>query len=313
MHVRKISTYVLNYNGASLLSECLPSLVSAQFHAGCDAKLWVIDNCSTDNSLKILRNQFPTVAVLEAPANRYLCSFNDYVFKDNADIVVLMNNDVKVKNDFLFPIVKIFEEQDDAFMASPLCFNFSDQQYQGGLSILYKKFGWWGTRSVDPRLIVFPYTISMGACVAFRRDRFTTLGGFDDLYLPGILEDLDIGFRGWKHGWKAYVAQESVVYHKGQASFKMKFSTSKIRSIAVRNTFFFIWKNISDGLFLIEHFFWLVPRMLYALFVRDLSFISGCFQAFRMASFAFSRRERKLSVKRSDRDILNIFQGLPKE
>ncbi len=312
MHVRKISTYVLNYNGATLLPECLPSLVSAQSQAGCEARLYVIDNSSTDNSLEVLKNQFPNVAVLKA-SNRFLSSFNDYVFKDSADVVVLMNNDVKVKEDFLAPIVNMFEEQEDAFMVSPLCLNFSDHEYQGGLSVLYKKFGWWGTRSLDPRMMVFPYTISMGACMAFRRDRFTVLSGFDDLYLPGILEDLDIGFRGWRRGWKGYVAQESIIYHKGQASFKTKFGASKIRVIAVRNTFFFIWKNISDGFFLLEHFFWILPRMFYALLTGDLPFLSGCFQALSRASAAFSRREKNSSTKLSDREILNIFRRLPQK
>lgn len=313
MRIRKVSVYVLNYNGASLLPECLPSLVRAQSEGSCETRLLVIDNCSTDKSLEVLRGQFSVVPVLEAPSNRYLCSFNDYVFKDDADIVILMNNDVKVETDFIDPLVKLFEEQENAFMASPLCFNFSDSQFQGGLSVLQKKFGWWGTRSVDPRTISFPYTVSMGACIAFHRNRFVALGGFDDLFLPGILEDLDICYRGWKQGWKGYVVPKSIIYHKGQASFKEKFGESRIRTLAVRNTLLFIWKNIFDPFFLLEHFFLIGPRIFYAILVGDFSFVKGCFQAFLVAPSAFSKRAGwKLPAKLSDRDICDIFRQATK-
>ena len=33
-------------------------------------------------------------------------------------------------------------------------------------------------------------------------ERFLAIGGYDRLYHPGRIEDLDLGFRGWMAGWK---------------------------------------------------------------------------------------------------------------
>lgn len=312
MNVSKVSIYVLNYNGAELLPECLPSIIQSLSWSRCQTKLFVIDNQSTDQSLEILKRQFPSVPILLPRENRYLCSFNEYVFADDADVVILMNNDIKVSEQFLNPLIDVFEAHEDAFVASALCWDFSEQRYEGGLSVLSKKYGWWGTRSVDPsRFNSFPYTASVGANMVFRRDRFTALGGFDDLFLPGTLEDLDLCYRGWKRGWKAYFIPKSVIYHKGQATFKHKFGAAKIRELAMRNTFLFIWKNIYDTVLLFEHFFWISPRLLGALFIADFPFIIGCFKAFGKIGSAWQRRSgSKSEATLSDREVLDIFKPL---
>ncbi len=310
MKINKVSIYVLNYNGAELLTECLPSIIKSLSRSRCRTQLFVIDNRSTDDSLKILKEQFSSVPVLLPKENRLLCSFNEYVFADDADLVVLMNNDIKVNEHFLNPLIEAFETYEDAFVASALCWDFSGKRYEGGLSFLSMKYGWWGTTSVDPNQFPnFSYTASIGACMAFRQDRFRELNGFNELYLPGMLEDLDICYRGWKRGWKGYFIKESVIFHKGQASFKRRFGSSKIRELAMRNTFLFIWKNIHDIVLLIDHFFWIGPRLIYALLSVDFPFVLGCFKAFLKICDAWQRRgESKTGMRRSDREILEIFK-----
>ena len=311
MLVRSVHVYVLNYNGEELLPECLPSIQKAVENSPVNAQLFVIDNESTDRSLEVLRCHFPNVPVLRSK-NRFLCSFNEFVFKDHSDIVILMNNDIKVTKKFIQPLIQKFEENENAFVVSSLCWDFSEQVYEGGLSVLQKKLGWWGTQSVDPRKSgPFLYTASVGACIAFRRDRFTNLGGFDDLYLPGTLEDLDICYRGWKKGWLAYFEPRSVIFHKGQATFRAKFGVSKIREMATRNTYFFTWKNITDKNLLLEHFLWIIPRFLYSLLRGDFAFITGTIRAFGgIKRVCESRRRDKTLEQISDQSILELFKPL---
>ena len=311
MKINKVSLYVLNYNGAQLLTECLPSILQSIKRSRYNAKLFVIDNQSTDNSLDVLKKEFASVPVLLPNENRYLCAFNQYVFADDADIVVLMNNDIRVDEHFLDPLIRVFETHEDAFLASALCWDFSGKRYEGGLSVLRKKYGWWGTLAVDPTNQNFPYTASVGANMVFRRDRFVALKGFDDLFLPLTLEDLDICYRGWKRGWKAYFVRDSIIYHKSQATFKQKFGSAKIRELAMRNTFLFIWKNIYDTLLLFDHLFWIGPRLLGALFKADFPFISGFFKALpKMGSAWKKRAEGKSNAQLSDRKVLSLFKPL---
>ena len=47
-------------------------------------------------------------------------------------------------------------------------------------------------------------TASAGPVLAVDREKFLAIGGYDPLYHPGRIEDLDLGFRGWMAGWRGY-------------------------------------------------------------------------------------------------------------
>lgn len=314
MKVTRVSIFILNYNGIALMQECLPTLLEAAKKSVCPVRLVVIDNRSTDASVEFIKNNFPAVEVFAAPSNDFLCSFNGPAARDSSEVLLLLNNDIKVEPGFLHPLIRLFEEKEDAFMAGSLCWDFSKTRYEGGLSVLIKKWGMWGTRSVFPKSLTnhgdYLPTASIGAALAIRRDRFVELQGYDRLYLPGILEDLDLCYRGWKRGWKGYFVPESVIYHKGQASFAPAFGNNRIRKLASRNTFLFIWKNISDPALLSEHLLCLAPRLLFALCRGDFAFIAGLFEALAKIGGALSRRKQaghKAVV--SDSEILKIFKS----
>ncbi len=313
MKINRVSIFILNYNGIELMRECLPTLSAAAKNSPRPVRLVVIDNHSTDGSMEFVRKNFPDFEVSLAPANDFLCSFNPYVLKDSSELVLLLNNDIKVEPDFLAPLIRLFEEKEDAFMAGPLCWDFSKTRYEGGLSVLTRKWGMWGTHSILPENYKNKAnlkTASMGAALAIRRDRFLELGGYDLLYLPGILEDLDLCFRGWKRGWKGYFVPDSVIYHKGQASFAPAFGNYKMRKLASRNTFLFIWKNISNPLFLTEHIIFILPRLAFALLRGDFGFAAGFFEALGKLPQVMERRGPALRpAVISDAMVLSMFKG----
>ena len=62
-------------------------------------------------------------------------------------------------------------------------------------------------------------TAAAGPVLAVDRRRFLELGGYDPIYFPGRIEDLDLGFRGWMAGYRGYYVPESVAYHWGFGTF----------------------------------------------------------------------------------------------
>ncbi len=314
MKIETAAIFILNYNGTALLGECLPGILAAAKKSRRKVRVTVIDNHSTDGSLTFVKKNFPEAAASLSTGNRFLVSFNEFVDHDSSDAVVLMNNDIKVEEDFLDPLLDVFEKNEDALFASSLCWDFDKTRYEGGLSELHRKAGVWGTSSVMPPKLrpdngSFWSTASIGACLAVRSDRFLELGGYDDLYLPGILEDLDLCYRGWRKGWRGYFVPESVIYHKGQASFKPAFGNDRIRRMAARNTYFFMWKNVDDpGLVLLD-LLWMPVRILYALFRGDKAFAAGAWDALQQADQALDRRRRRpKDFGLTDRAILNLFK-----
>lgn len=303
---------ILNYNGIDLLPLCLPSFTEALRQARLPVAMTCLDNQSRDQSPEWVRNHYPEIEVVRAPKNLLLVSFNDYLKKVDEDIVILMNNDIRVDPNFVSPLINVFRENPDAFMAAPQVLDFSGKKYEGGRTRAGIRWGlFWssakfpGCESLKER---GGHTFASGFG-AFHRLRFLALGGYDDLYLPGIMEDADLGFRAWRQGYRSYYVPESRVYHLGQASFKKTFGSKRILELAHRNAFLFIWKNICDPPLLIEHFLSLVPRLLFALLRGQLELLTGFFEALGRCAEAWRRRRCPLKAARSDRELFLLANG----
>ncbi len=303
---------VLNYNGRDILPECLPSLVEAARRASFPTRVAVLDNRSTDGSAAWVQAHFPEVEVTVAPENRFLVSFNDYLPSFEEEIVILMNNDIRVDAGFVDPLVQVFEKYPDAFLASPQSFSFDGSAYEGGRSRAKIRWGlfWSSARfSGYEALQDKPgYTFASGFG-AFHRKAFLALGGYDDLYLPGIVEDADLGFRAWREGYRGYYVPESRVYHMGQASFKKAFGERGIATLAHRNGFLFVWKNISDVSLLLKHFLFLLPRLLLAVLRGKTELPAGFFQALGRLPEVLRRRRSPERRSRPDRDVFRLANG----
>ncbi|MGB2661574.1 MAG: glycosyltransferase [Candidatus Omnitrophota bacterium] len=285
----KVDILVLNYNGKDLMKEYLPSICEAAGSSSFACAVHVVDNLSTDGSVDFLRENFPGVQVHVAGENRILCSYNGVVRTLDSDIVIFLNNDMKVAPDFVDPLVKHFKWADTMFVA-PRVMNF-DGTFNGGRS--YLKFDKGVIKViVDVENFRNPGETCAISCGAFKRKTFLELGGFDDLYLPGIWEDVDICFAGLVHGLKGVYEPESVTWHAESTTFHKEYGRSRKMMIAHRNMFLFFWKNVrSTGLFL-KHLVFLPPRILYSLFSGKNEFARGFFLALGKLPAAFSRRKR---------------------
>ncbi len=243
---------VLNYNGDALLRECLPSVLRAAERSRRDCPVMVIDNGSTDDSLTTLAREFPQVQV-RCEENFGLCSYNRALAELDCRVAILLNNDIKLHEDCIDPLVAPLLEKPPAgerpcFMTAPLCWLFDGKTYEG----LKTSIRWrWGL--VQATALFDGYqqavyaageTASAGAVMAVDRQRFLALGGFDPLYLPGRIEDLDFSFRGYQAGFRACYVPAAVAYHRGLGTFGAVYSKAGCDHLAMRNTLLFQWKNL---------------------------------------------------------------------
>ena len=245
---------VLNYNGRRLLAECLPSIVraaAASRHA-CDVA--VIDNDSGDDSVVWLERHYRQVRVIHH-ANRGLCSFNDVLAELPGPVALLLNNDIKLDPGAVDPLVDPLLESHPAsnpacFMTAPLCWLFDGQTYEGFKTAVRWRWGLvQATALFDghrPAIHAPGLTASAGAALAVDCHKFLELGGFDPVYLPGRIEDLDFAFRGYAAGYHARYVPQSIAYHRGMSTFGRVFGTAGCDRLALRNTLLFQWKNLRD-------------------------------------------------------------------
>ena len=91
MPVAKI--VILNWNGAEHLRRFLPSVVAA---APAGVEVVVADNGSTDDSLRVLATEFPSVGVLRLDANYgFAGGYNRALKQVEADYYLLLNSDIE--------------------------------------------------------------------------------------------------------------------------------------------------------------------------------------------------------------------------
>jgi len=274
---------VLNYNGRALLGECLPSVVAAARAAPLPCAVSVVDNGSTDGSLEMLANDWPGVRVWREP-NRGLASFNHVLPRLDESVVLLLNNDVKLDPCAVRPLLAAFDAHPDALFSAPLCWAFDGRAYEGMRTRVRTRFGLVQGMSRVPgheRLIRRPdLTAAAGPVLAVDRARFLELGGYDPVFFPGRIEDLDLGFRGWMAGWKGYYVPESVAYHRGFGSFGPAFGRYGCDRLAARNTLIFAWKNLS-GRRLAGHLAWLPVRLAHALASGRTAFAAAVVEALK--------------------------------
>ncbi len=272
---------VLNFNGRRLLDECLPSVVAAAASAPFECKTTIVDNDSTDGSREYLLEHWPEVGVVHSP-NLGLASFNQTLLDLDEPVVLLLNNDVRLDPCAVEPLVQAVQNHPDALFSAPLCWNRDGSTYEGmrtrvrfhrGLVQGMSRVPGLGDAIHEPDL-----TAAAGPVLAVHRQRFLALGGYDPLYHPGRIEDLDLGYRGWLANWKGYYVPESVAYHHGCASFEPAFGKAGSDLLALRNTLLFIWKNVR-GRRLFEHFAWIPARLLHAAATGRLSFPLAFVQA----------------------------------
>lgn len=284
---------ILNYNGRALLQECLPSLVAAAGACPIPCGVSVIDNESTDDSLAYLAEHWPEIQVIREP-NRGLASFNAVLGRLDEPAVLLLNNDVKLDRDAIFPLIQALDDHADALFSAPQCWSFDGSEYEGMRTRVRSRFGMVQGMSRVPghEAIVdqADLTAAAGPVLAVDREKFLAIGGYDPLYFPGRIEDLDLGFRGWMAGLKGYYVPESVAWHRGFGSFAPAFGESGCDRLALRNTLLFCWKNLG-GARLAAHLAWLPPRLVHAAILGRSGFFAALVEALsRLETVRSARR-----------------------
>jgi N-acetylglucosaminyl-diphospho-decaprenol L-rhamnosyltransferase len=256
---------VLNYNGRELLAECLSSILEAAARSAVPCGVTVVDNGSTDGSAEMVWRRWPEVRVL-SEQNSGLATFNRVLTVLEDPVVLLLNSDVKLSPGAVGPLLEVFEKHEDALFSAPLCWSFDGREYEGMRTRVRSRFGLVQGMCRVPgheHVVDRPdLTASAGPVLAVDRRKFLELGGYDPVYFPGRIEDLDLGFRGWMAGLKGYYEPRSVAYHRGFGSFGPELGIDRCDFLAVRNSFLFAWKNLR-GFRLIAHLCWVPARLGY--------------------------------------------------
>ena len=214
---------VLNFNGRGWLEECLPTHPGGGRAGAGPLPVTVVDNGSTDDSCEWLARRWPDVGLVREP-NLGLASFNRVLERLDEPVVLLLNNDIKLDPDSVGPLLQVFETPRRCPLLRPDVLDVRRSDLRGDEDA--------GPHAIRPRSGDVPGARDSRRpsgqptrpprpvrCWRSIAAEFLGLGGYDPIYFPGRIEDLDLGFRGWMAGYRGYYVPESVAYHWGFGTF----------------------------------------------------------------------------------------------
>ncbi len=280
-----IDIVIPSFNGKYLLEKHLPQVFNNSDYLH---KVIIIDNGSTDGTIEWLKKEYPEVIIVKNKTNLgFTKPVNQGVAKSNSEYIVLLNNDVRPEKGYLKNTLHFFEDE-KVFAVS-----FNENESSWPLVSHDGKIQF--TRGEDKDHPYFSAWASGGSAI-FKRSIWDKLGGLNEVYAPFYWEDIDIGYRAWKSGYKIIWDKDSVVYHEHESTAK-KIKPSYLSLIKQRNELLFNWINITDPDLVSSH-----RKYLFAHALKHPGYIKVILAAF----FRKFSNHQKTNFTKKDSEVLSL-------
>ncbi len=255
---KKVAVVVLNWNGQELLAQLLPALIQNTNLEMAD--LIVADNGSTDDSLQLLKTQFPQIGIIDLKKNYgFAEGYNRALDQISHPYTVLLNSDVEVAPYWLEPLVEQLEQSEKAVACQPKILDYYKKthfEYAGasGGYIDFLAYPFCRGRLFDEleedqgqyddvRSVFW----ASGACFCIKTEVYKEVGGLDNLFFAHM-EEIDLCWRLKSRAYDILCVPQSTVYHMGGGTLSKM--NPKKTFLNFRNNLFLIYKNVHSFRFL---------------------------------------------------------------
>ena len=312
MSVKKnVSIIIPNFNGAELLKQYLPFTLAAADHAGIDYEIIVVDDASTDDSVTFLEKHYPQIVLIKNRKNRgFSFSCNEGMEIAKYDLLLFLNSDVKLSIDYFDNQWQYFE-QDDTFGVMGRIMSMDEQRmedtarFPNFLGYRIKASSFFYSNQQSPSI---PTTYLSGANALVDAKKMKTMGGFDPIFSPFYAEDLDLGLRAWRLGWKCYYDHHSVCFHQVSTTTKKHCSKNWVKEIYYRNRFLVHAIHLEGMSFWLWYLHVLVVEVTPKLLIGRF-WILRSFRQFLSHSHEIARSKRQLDqLMKKNKSSFSIFE-----
>ena len=250
----KVAVVILNWNGTKHLRQFLPSVLTSTWP---NLEIIVGDNASTDESIDFLKQNYPSVKIIQNDDNYgFTGGYNKVLAQVDADYFILLNSDVEVSAGWIAPVINLMESDPLIAVAAPkiLAFNQKDHfEHAGGAGGFIDKYGYpfcRGRMFYDMEEDKGQYQQSgevfwaTGAAMFIKKHCWEEAGGFDDRFFAHM-EEIDLCWRLKNIGYKVMYCAESQVYHLGGGTLNAEnpFKTY----LNFRNNLLLLQNNLPTG------------------------------------------------------------------
>lgn len=255
MKNKPVAVIILNWNGENLLRRFLPDVIKSTDSNIAD--IIVADNGSTDNSVKVLRTEFPEVKLIEFSENYgFAEGYNRAINATQYKYTVLLNSDVATTPEWINVLYDYMEDNPQVGACQPKIRSVEESEkfeYAGASGGFLDCNGYPYCRGrifstvecdrgqYDDIISIFWAT---GAALMVRSELYISAGGLDKDFFAHM-EEIDLCWRILLSGYDIKAIPGSVVYHLGGGSLPA--SNPRKTYLNFRNNLLLLHKNLPDA------------------------------------------------------------------
>jgi GT2 family glycosyltransferase len=218
-----VTVVIPHWNGEGILRRCLLSLRKT---AGVGFETLLVDNGSTDGSVRMVRAEFPGVRIIESPVNLgYTGGCNLGIRHSRTRYVALLNNDAEVTPGWLRPLVDALDRDEGLSAVQPKILSIRNPD----------RFDYCGAAGGEIDILGYPFTRgrifdfietdrgqydrpqsifwASGAATLLRRSALDRVGLLDESFFAHM-EEIDLNWRMQRAGYRIGSVPGAVVYHQ---------------------------------------------------------------------------------------------------
>lgn len=217
----KITIVIATWNKKGLLKECLKSLKRQTFN---NFRITVVDNASSDGTVKFLNKYYPNIKIIKLGKNLgFSKAVNKGIKVSKTEYIILLNNDMVVDKNFVKYLVMSLDKNKYYCACTSKIIDFKNKNVVLSAGDIMNNFGQSFPRGLGDDIRKWDKTeevfLVTGGASIFRKKAFNKIGYFDeDFFIYG--EDTDWCFRAQITGYKFYYEPKAIAYHHCKATSK---------------------------------------------------------------------------------------------
>jgi len=316
--IMDVSIIIPTWRGRYLLQSYLPSVIEAsefyRHQRGADTEIIVVEDAGGDDTVSWLKSEYAKeVRVIEHKRNGGFCIACQTGFENaRFPIVLLLNNDVRLKKDSIPPFVGHFKDP-EVFAVTGKMFNQKGDAFcNGGKIAQFRRGMWSGYLNYDviaSERADYPFLsfAAIGAFSAYDREKFLSMGGFDPL--TSMYEDIEISYRAWKMGWTVKYEPRSIAFHDASQTMQRRYRFGSGNALARRSRILMHWILLHDRGMFGMHLASIILRLMTSWLWLDGSFYWAIFTGLRkIRAIRDKRSEYRRRTVRSDRELFQLLE-----
>jgi N-acetylglucosaminyl-diphospho-decaprenol L-rhamnosyltransferase len=277
-----VSIVIVSWNVAELLAKCLDSILASPFDRK-KLEIIVVDSASSDNTVAMLREEYPQITLLAQSANIGFTRGNNIGFKAaKGRYLFMLNPDTEIIGDAISQMLNYLDTHTDVGIVGPHTLNPDRTTQSSRRSFPSKSLAFFESTFLQehaPKAMLENYYLSnypddavldvgwmQGSALLIRREIFETLSGLDENFVM-FFEELDWCKRAADAGWRlVYFGTAQIIHHGGKSTEQsgakkhIWFQESKIRYYRKHHgvvfatilwlflLFNYLWQMIIEGL-----------------------------------------------------------------